>query len=713
VYDSFAAAVDAAELAGGAEEAQFCLVSSGAPEGEPHTESIFVDNTGQRLGDAVSLALMERPLCPDPASGIDEPAVRIATDSLVVVHGAELNMTPGGPCGGTTRPGVSTWGGGNVALSDSTINGARTYGVANGLDGLQVILTLQGSRVANTLGAAIHTRGPTGILDSEIAGNLADSESGVEAVVWAVPPTGTLDIRDSVFFGNVADGAEASATALVSGAHFVYGSAFIANGVTGGIPILQVGYTPLAYAWDGDAMSWDGFGVLNSVFSRNRQIASIQGMELPGVEPAPPFPAMTERCTGDFAATAYHDLESPVGDLEAGVGPIVRVDRQAVVSIDGEALFARSFFVSNETGGEAVIVAEGGGAGLKHVVLHNTFASNDARQLIRMEQGLQSGSTVVGLRNLVVDLPVDPEPMFSAAGAPEAVIVSMNIGPEGIAWVSAPQDPVAELLGPNVEVAGIEFEDPEMVRAASPCDRYALAAPGADEQECAALAAANDPLDCTLDEADGWIPTEVSTGTLPDWVWSTAFFDAGLHGWALRLPGATGWDPGDVRGTIDALDGGVTFGDLDWYPDAVDCDNEDPALYPRVPEHDGITSEYCEAPEGSCYVCPEGTNPPPQDDDDSSGEVDDDDSAALEGDDDDGGGGIQPGCASSGCGFAWSCDDGGVAVLPFLPLLLFRHQRRRGAGFEGVASPAQDHSGRRPTTPATRSLPKEPPHRGP
>jgi hypothetical protein len=667
----------AAENAGGAEEAQFCLLSSGTADGAPHTESLFVDNTDQRLGEVVSLALMERPLCPDPTTASDVPALRIATDGPpVTVHGLMLDMSSSGPCEGTSRPGVSAWGGGTVNLSDSTIDGARLFGAANGLDGLHVILTLQGSRVANTLGAAIHTRGPTGILDSEIASNLADSQSGVEAVVWAVPPTGTLDIRDSVLFGNVADGANGSAMALVAGAHFVSGSAFIANGVAGGIPVLQVGYSPLAYSWGGDAMGWDGFGVLNSVFSRDRQVGPTAGLELAEFEPAPPFPATTVRCTGDFASTAYHDLESPVEGLDAGVGPIVQVDRQAVVSIDGEALFARNFFVSNETGGEAVIVAEGGGAGLKHVLLHNTFASNDARQLFRVDQGLLAGSTLVALRNLVVDLPADPEPLLSTGGAPEAVVISMNVGPTGPAWISALEGPSAELLGPNIEVDGLEFEDPGFVRAASPCDRYLLAAPGTDFEECAALAAINDPLDCTLDEADGWILKQASAEELPRWVWQTAFFDVGLSGWTLNLPGATGWDPREVRGTIDAIDGGATFGDLDWYPDAVDCDNDDPAIFPRVPDYDGITSEFCEAPEASCYVCPEGTEPPPGDDDDSSTEVDDDDSAVPPEDDDPTGAEIQSGCTSSGCGFAWNCDEGVLGALPALPFLFVRRRRR-------------------------------------
>jgi len=630
VHETFAEAVADALVSGSGSETEICLLASGAPLGTPHTESVVVDNTGAQLGDSLTVRFDQRPLCPDPTSAADQPVVEAITDGpFITLLGAEIDLSASGPCSTTGRPGISLQGGGSAAVSDSRIDGASGYGIGSGLGGLAVLLTVQGSRVANTDGPAVHVTGPAGLLDSEIAGNLVDASTGGAAVIWAEGPSGIIDLRDTVVFGNVADG-DGGAQALILGTNFVLGSAVIGNAVSGGIPVLELQYAPLAYTWDGASVSWDGFGVLNSVFSRNRQVASLSGHTMTSVEPAPSWPAFSIRCIGDFATTPYHLLPGAGEALAAGSGSLIAVSADALPSF-AETVFLRNFFVANETGGEPLISADGGAIGLVHQFMHNTLADNTAEQMLVVEGPVLSESVLVAARNLLASGPATGAPQFEIDGAPDSVIVTFNAGPAGTNWIGGAPGVEADLVGPQLETPAPDFEDVAFVRGLSACDRFQLVAPAMTFADCASMASANDPLDCSIDQADAWIPTQTFVEGLSAWGWDTDFFDIGLSTWQADTVGASGWDPVEARGTIDFIGVGP-FGDLDWHPDAVDCDNFDPAVHPILPAFDGIDSPFCEADPGSCYVCPPGTVPPPGDDDDST-LGDDDDSAG--GDDDD------------------------------------------------------------------------------
>ena len=157
---------------------------------------------------------------------------------------------------------------------------------------------------------------------------------------------------------------------------------------------------------------------------------------------------------------------------------------------------------------------------------------------------------------------------------------------------------------------------------------------------------------------------------------------AGDTSWGV---GATGWTCDAARAAFDRhpLHDPIT-GDNDGFAEIIDCDNEDPTVFPVLPPHDGYSSPYCVEIEGECYRCPNGVNPPPEPDDDDSANdddsaTDDDDSAEPPADDDDLA--FEPvpeaSCGIHGCGLSWSGTD--VALL--VPgLLLFGGCRRRRRG---------------------------------
>lgn len=99
-------------------------------------------------------------------------------------------------------------------------------------------------------------------------------------------------------------------------------------------------------------------------------------------------------------------------------------------------------------------------------------------------------------------------PQFVIEGSPDAVVVSFNAGATDTNWVGGDGATSAELLGPQLETPAADFLDPVTVRGLSACDRYQLAASAATSSTCSSMAAANQPLDCTLDEADAWIPSQ-------------------------------------------------------------------------------------------------------------------------------------------------------------------------------------------------------------
>ena len=654
-----------------------CLLPHPDFPDEPHEESITIEDLSGSLGSPLELALWDRMLCPEVASSADQPLLSIETSGLVIVQGLSSDLHEEGACG-ASRPGVSLSGGGGVILG-LQLDGASGYGVRNGVFATPVELNVTPSSLVNGTGPALHSSGPVTLIEVLVAGYRLDDTSGGQAVIWG-EGSSEVFVRSSVILGNLVEGGT-EARALLQGPRVaIDNSTIVANGLFGA-PLARLGFTPQVYQSAGIGLdSTVVWGVWNSVISRNRILASVTDFAVPEQAPVS-WPGPTAPHCGGRALTApWSELVSPFEELDGGNGALIVLDPTLGAVSNGESLFLRSFFVENDLGDAPLVAFEGGGTSLWIQFLHNTFAANTARGLLEWT-GATPGGGMVALRNLQVD--VTDQPLLEVPSYLSTITSSLNVGPPGTTWIEpAPNE--GWLVGPDIEaVAG--FQKADIVRSLADCGRFQLLCPGVGTSDCSGWAEASQRLVCGLDAAAAFVPSEGFADSVDiEWPWQTTFFSPVAEGSAVA--GATGWNCTSLRGTADAPPepGGGVLGDMDLHPDAVDCDNENPDLYPRVPEHDGITSEYCNAPEDSCYVCPEGSEPPPEDDDDSATSVDDDDSATSADDDDsaeipsddDSRSMVEPGCASQGCGYAWSCGDGGLAAIPALPLLALRRRRR-------------------------------------
>ena len=673
---SFAEALETAallpDIGGQRPHVAICLLADPAQPDRPHTESLVVDGS---VAEPLELLFWDRMLCPDPGSEPDQALLELSTSGLGIIHGLSSDMHEGGDCP-TARPGVSLSGGGSVILG-LDLSGASGFGVHNGVEATPVELNITPSSIRNGTGPAVRSSGTTTLIEVLIAGNRVDDTTGGRALLWGEGDS-DLFLRSSVVFGNlIVD--EAGDRALVEASRAaIDNSTIVANGLVG-VPLLRLGFTPQVYtASDTGLDSEAGWGVWNSVLSRNRQLASATDSAPPPFDAVDWHDPQVPHCGGLAPGNAWFEMDSPFAALEAGDGPLVVLEPDLGQTSQGESLFLRTAFIDNVVGDAPLVSFGGGGADLWVEFLHDTFAGNDSRQLIEWT-GTTPGGGLVTIKNLQVD-PVEM-PLLGVPTYLSAVTSTWNVGPPGTVWME-PQSRDGWLLGPDLEASG-QFRDPSEVRALDDCGRFRLVCPGTTIEDCVAWSEASLRLVCALDAAAAYVPSDDFAADLDfAWPWQTSFFPSAID--RAGIPGATGWTCSSLRGTADSppdLSGGQ-LGDLDLYPDAVDCDNEDPDVFPQVPEYDGITSPYCEAPEGSCYVCPEGSIPPPQDDDDSGDDDDagdDDDNSFLPDDDDSGGASVETGCGSSGCGFAWSCDDDGGTVFLAILLLPLSLRRRRSA----------------------------------
>ena len=639
----------------------------------PLVESPLID-LSSAAGVDLSINYGERVACPDPSSPQWQPLIEIVGGGLTTVYYLVTDMGPDGPCPGS-RPGVLARGGGGLALFGVSLAGWSEF-AAHSDDGQTGHLGVALSSIRNGSGVALRSVGDLSCSKSEIVGNHLPSDFMAPALVWAGTQGTQLTLEDSVLFGNLVDGSLAGRSLVHGTACSIRRTAIIANGLSGNAALLRGGFSEwfhLPGEWEGSSPR----ALSDSVIAGNRWLTPGEDFELPRW-PDGGFRYVDWRevqCLGDHAAVRFDDRPAPFEGLESGgSGPLIDIDPSVAYPNEGGFLVARSFIVDNDNGGVALIRARLA-SGLSVQVLHNTFANIYDQPVIEVEAAAPDSSLVV-FRNLLGDASDSGTAPISLHEEPGGLFVSMNATPGALAWSELAVSSERQLLGPSIILGSVGFLDGAQVRASDPCSQLLTVCPNATAEDCVDRPETAPSVPCPLAAAAHWLPDGETAHALAwPWPWDTGFLPTDPA--AANVAGATGWTCYDSYATVDRS-GGV--GDGDGYPDAFDCDNDDPDVIPLLPDLNGVDTQDCDPAGGNCWICPEGTaiddddSGPLPDDDDSGPLLDDDDSVPT---DDDDYAPIPPTC--QGCGFSWNCSDGVTSAVLLFPLLLLPTRRRRAA----------------------------------
>jgi hypothetical protein len=647
-----------------------------------HSESLTIDNTGGVLGTPLSLQFSAQPVCPDVGAPPGGPVVELTSGGGDFVIGLFIDLTAEGPCP-SLRPAVHV-SGGVLVLAAFDLRGATGYGIRHGVETSADALILQDGSILGTHGPAVETSGYVNLKRVEIATTTVDAETGGTAVLSGLGGLDWINLVDSVLFSNMVDGTGGVGIALVASSTVTAeNAAFIDNVVSADLAVVHTGTPPPPYFLGPEGLETTPHGFSEVTFARNRHVVFDGSVALDAGVPS----TFTDLEGGACAAVPlqpYEDRASAFAGLGGADGPLLVLS--AADASGAEFFLRRSFVVGNDCGA-APLISVSGTSQRWLTVIHSTFADNVAGRLMQVDDS--NIAVVTMLRNLYLDeIPADGV-LVATSGPLQGAFVSMNAAPVGALWREGDLASSATIAGPDLLAEPLELHDASDFRSLTPCDRLQALCPGAGPSTCIELVEAGRRFPCAPDAAAEWLPADALRAAISHrWPWTSTFFDP--TNIERDTPGAGGSSCGWARSTRDRVlvppDG--VWGDGDSFPDALDCDNEDAAVVPGLPEHDGFSSIYCDASAVDCYQCPDGSELPPADDDDSA-LADDDDSALGTGDDgegldddDSGSSDTDPGCGVAGCGFSWNCEAASAgAFLALLPLGL---RRRRHSASSAV-----------------------------
>lgn len=638
---------------------------------QPHFESILIDNEGGRYGAPFKLSFVGGgPTCSDPTADSDAPVVTYmnafeAPSGPDEIEGLVLDQAIGGACAGPVGPGVLVQGTGLLRINRLLSDGASDFAVKSEGPILEVV----GSSIAGCSGAAVDAASSLLLDRTEVAGCRVTPIAPAPGLI-SVDAAGQMNVSRSVFFGNTVDGASGTSGLLVGQIQTLEQTAFIGNALAGGVPILSTSPSnPLLYLNE-VALEGGGPTVAGSVFSRNRHLETLDGVD-PAAVVAELLPRGLEACHGVRTDNPFHERAVPGEGLPTSSQPLIEVEGPGVGAYPAFIVYG-SFFVENDIEGPLIEVSDPGD-GLTIQLLQNTFAANAEASVLNLTA--RADTSVAVLRNLYSGLAVSGTPLLSIQDAPASVTVSMNVAPAALHWFEGPLEP-EWIASPALSFDEISWESAATVREAAPCERFSLVCPSEPDDGCEQWPLSEVP--CAVDAAAAYLPSSAFVDSLGfPWPWDTQFFTTSEPGW--EAPGATGGPCRVSRGTWDDVEN-LGWGDGDLSPDAVDCDNDEVTLTPRAPAQDGYATPDCDSSHAPCYVCPPGTEVKGDDDDtldDDDSRLDDDDSRndddsteTPDDDEDSAAGDEHTGCVG-GCGFAWRCDEGrpllglvGLAILP-------------------------------------------------
>ncbi len=621
----------------------------------------------------LSIDLADVPICGASSS---QPAIRVIGGQYVVVQGALIDRHATGPCGGPPGPGLMVDGTGILGFLHSRIEGWQGYAVADSGFGPPPDLNISHTVIARGEGVAVKLRGSWTSGGLIVAYNHLPGDAGEPALLQS--QAGRLNLNESAFIGNRIDGGTGGDKALFRGRARMARTALLDNVLSEGTNLLQLGFDDWPYFDPTTPPSTHSeHGLTDLTIGGNRFTTDPSAWAPLGID-VPLLEGASGSCWARLELGTLDDLLG-VGTVADGSGELIAIDSSLGVLDRGQVTIARSFVVDNGAAGGPLFRVDGAGGDLSLQLLANTFANNGFDSLMRYPIGDTLSLRYVAARNLAFE-PAWGDSIVAWEGPLAAFLVSQNLSEPVGDWGDGPPSGGVELGGPGVTWGPVEFEDASTVLALGDCQQQLLLCPGSTDADCDPEGILP-PLFCPVGPAAAYLPTQAWTdANAAPWSWSSTFLDEPAAG---AIPGVTGLACGVARFTEDQVPssaGPEALGDGDGYPSLFDCDNEDPTVFPVLPQHDGYSSPYCVETPGECYRCPNGVNPPPEADDDDSASLDDDDSASL--DDDDSATeppptftpDPEPSCGIHGCGLSWSAADV-ASVVP--GLVLFGGWRRR------------------------------------
>ena len=569
--EGFASALILAEQLHDAEPTNRTVIC--APPEDVIPERLVIDNEKTRLGAPLQLDFGGSTVCPPSDVPLAQAAVSITPSQADEVTGLKVWFGDGSPCLESARPGLEVLGTEDLLITEAYLSGTVDYAVRAGDGSPEGRTFIHSTQIRECNGSAVWSSRPTALRNTRVLG--CETLSG--AIIEGTPGA-DFTFDSSVFVGNrVGSGAEG----LVAGGviSFVSNSLFALNQLEE-VPLIRA--TSWSVGWeldDGDLVSRTT-GLIHSTFSRNvvvEDLSSVPALLPPDVRP----PETNEQLCAHSGLQTW--LEAQITTESAGTAssPLF-IFRQFLAG--SHIALLRNTFVENVTGSSPLLALEGFWPGLELQLMHNSFlANNSGRVLVTTTLGPESTLTL--FRNLA-DNSI-PSPLIEIDPPLLGRFESMNVAPVGVEWAPEEVGARLDIRGPTIASSPI-FEPPVTFNMMSDCEQQQFFCPGHTPAHCEETISQQKALHCAMDVGVSYAPEASWTKSLGDpWPWDTDFFLAG-PGW--ERPGASGWGCDEARPTADVVNTpGVSYGDGDGYPDAIDCDNTSEVWIPQLPETESST----------------------------------------------------------------------------------------------------------------------------
>jgi len=571
-----------------------CVLTSGT-----HEESVVIDNSLSAYGSGVGIGFFGATLqnhCPDPATSVDQPAFVLVgdpsnpNDQSLGLNGlvSDQALCPSGP-----RPLQSVTSASGGILNGRLLHAAGPVFAANGT-GTSLEVDIDSSRIEGAAGALYV--GSTALTVNHSEFSAIDGADGVP-LIDLTGLNSSLTIGNSAIFGSVARSAPLVRT---EGDVSLIRSVLAGNAVTGDESLVEM---DVSRSSTSPLLTID-----RSVLSRNQLLGAGAPVPAPIIGRSVAVPGPGEFCLpigSDGEAFAPRDTADAAG-ASLGLGALFRVIG-APTALRPHFLARKSFFVDNlQATGAALLQAEGTLSNFQASLVHNTVAL-DGGVLVADLAGSGGGLRLASVRNLYASAPA-----LSLGPTVEVVEASLDAVVGGLGpWWGALSG--AGLRGPDLGGPGAWTPlDPADPSLSDDCGRASQTCPellGA----CGGLFAGGNERFCPYDSAVEWIPAAADFVDLrPTWPWTGTSLPQLADGDLANAAGATGLecDLGVPFWDQISLPGGL-MGDDDLFTALVDCDNDDGAVFPVLPDYDGFSDPACDPVGGGCYSCPDGSIWPP------------------------------------------------------------------------------------------------------